>query len=159
MLERGRNREFGELRIRKEQIWPVAVSHLLWTPLTVVDPPLIAACSFLPISANILCNMNYKMFATFQKFISYAKLTSEYDKQKRAVVWLIVLVYIARGHSGQSFCWLPGCKIRTTVVCYCLSTVYFKVSNIGKCFCRGTRQKSHLHNKRREIILNVYSVL
>ena len=27
-------------------------------------------------------------------------LTYEYDKQKRAVVWLIVLVDIARGHCG-----------------------------------------------------------
>ena len=36
--------------------------------------------------------------------------------------------------------------------CICDKLFIFKVSKIGKCFCRATRQKSHLHNKSREII-------
>ena len=50
-----------------------------------------------------------------------------------------------------------GHIFRSDQLCYQL--FIFKVSNIGKCFCRATHQKSHLHNKSREIILDVYSVL
>ena len=45
---------------------------------------------------------------------------------------------------------------RLLLFIYCF---FLRLAKLESVFCQAARQKSHLHNKSREIILNVYSVL